>query len=95
MHNVLKNHKYDSRRRIVLKTGLISFRDTSIECFVLNISAGGAGLVVDSDVAIPFSFGLEISDEQIRRRCLVVWRYDGQIGVAFDLDPAAPNARSD
>jgi hypothetical protein len=95
MHNVLKNHKYDSRRRIVLKTGLICFHGTSIECFVLNISAGGAGLVVDSDVAIPFSFDLEISDERIRRRCLVVWRYGRQIGVVFDLEPAGPNVRSD
>jgi PilZ domain len=94
MHNVLKNHKYDSRRRIVLKAGLISFQDTRIGCFVLNISAGGAGLVVESDAAIPFSFDLEIGDERIRRRCLVVWRNDRQIGVAFDLDPADPRARS-
>ena len=90
MHNVLKNHKYDSRRRIVLKTGLISFQDTRIGCFVLNISAGGAGLVVESDAAIPFSFDLEIGDERIRRRCLVVWRNDRQIGVGIRFGPGRP-----
>jgi PilZ domain len=94
MHNVLRNHKYDTRRRIVLKTGMISFHDTRIGCFVLTISTGGAGLVLESDAALPFSFDLEIGDERIRRRCVVVWRNDRQIGVAFDIDPASSNAPS-
>jgi hypothetical protein len=94
MYNVLKNHKYDSRRKIVLKTGLISFQDTRIGCFVLNISTGGAGLVLENDAALPFSFDLEIGDDRIRRRCLVVWRNDRQVGVAFDLDPASAKTRS-
>jgi hypothetical protein len=90
MHNVLKSHKYDSRRRIVLKAGVISFQDTRIECFVLNISTGGAGLVLESDAALPFSFDLEIGDENLQRRCIVVWRNDRQVGVAFDFAPASP-----
>jgi hypothetical protein len=94
MHGVLKNHKYDSRRMIVLKAGSISFQDTCIACVVLNISAGGAGLIVESDAAIPFAFDLEIGDECIHRRCLLVWRNDRQIDVTFDLDAASgPKAR--
>ena len=53
---------------------------------MLNISTGGAGLVLDSDVPLPFSFDLEIDGEQIRRRCLVVWRNDCLLGVSFNLD---------
>lgn len=89
MQNALKNYKHDSRRKMVLKAGTISFQETTIGCFVLNISTGGAGLVVESDVAIPYLFDLEIDGENIHRRCLVVWRNDLQIGVSFDFDRSA------
>jgi PilZ domain len=84
MPNTLKNHKPDGRRTVILKPGVISFRDTRIECLVLNISTGGAGLVIAADIAIPFAFELEISDERIRRRCVLVWRNDDHLGVCFD-----------
>jgi hypothetical protein len=86
MQKSLKAWQADGPRNVVLKDGLICFRDTNIGCFVLNISTDGAGLVLDSDVPIPFSFDLEIDGEHIRRRCLVVWRNDCLLGVSFDLD---------
>lgn len=84
MQNALKNYKHDSQRKIVQKSGLISFHGVSIRCFVLNISSGGAGLVLESEAAIPFAFELTIGDERIRRRCLMVWRDNRQMGVVFD-----------
>ena len=86
MQDSLRKYKHDSRRKIVLKAGSISFRDTRVGCIILNISAGGAGLLLESDVALPFSFDLEIGGERTRHRCLIVWRNDRQIGVTFDLD---------
>lgn len=86
MQKMLKAYQADGPRKIVLKDGLICFQDRSIGCFVLNISTGGAGLVLDSDVPIPFAFDLEIDGEPIRRRCLVVWRSDCLLGVSFDLE---------
>lgn len=83
---MLKAYQADGPREVVLKDGLICFQDTNIGCFVLNISTGGAGLVLDSDVPIPFSFVLEIDGEHIRRRSLVVWRSDCLLGVSFDLN---------
>ncbi len=74
----------DVPRKIVLKPGSISFQEMNIGCFVVNISTGGAGLVIEGDVHIPFSFDLEIDGERVRRRCLVVWRNDRRIGVSFD-----------
>jgi hypothetical protein len=51
----------------------------------LNISVGGAGLIVESEIAIPFSFDLEIGEDCVRRHCRIVWRNDHQIGVSFDF----------
>ena len=86
--SALKSYKPDSRRRLVLKAGTVSFPGMSIGCFVLNISNGGAGLVVESDIAIPLSLDLEISEERVRRRCTLVWRNERQLGVSFDSDQA-------
>lgn len=82
----MKAFQADGPRKIVLKGGSVHFQGTSVGCFVLNISTGGAGLVVESDVPIPFSFELEIGDERVRRRCHMVWRNDRQLGVSFDPD---------
>ncbi|QOZ28280.1 PilZ domain-containing protein [Bradyrhizobium sp. CCBAU 51753] len=70
-----------------MKRGTIYFRDSSLGCLVLNISTGGAGLAVESDVAIPLAFELEIESEPIRRRCVVAWRLERRLGVTFELDP--------
>jgi hypothetical protein len=85
MPNALKSFKQDGRRKVVLKAGTISFQGIRVDCFVLNISVGGAGLIVESEIAIPFSFDLEIGEDCVRRHCRIVWRNDHQIGVSFDF----------
>ena len=69
-----------------MKRGTIFFRNTSVECLVLNISTGGAGLAVESDAALPFAFDLEIESEPIRRHCILVWRVERRLGVTFEVD---------
>lgn len=69
-----------------MKRGTLFFRNTSVECLVLNISTGGAGLAVESDVAIPFAFDLEIEGEPIWRHCILVWRLERRLGVTFEFD---------
>jgi hypothetical protein len=86
MRGGLGNYKQDSRRKVVLKPGVISFQSERISCVVLNISSGGAGLVLEDDDAIPFAFDLQISGEHIRRSCLLVWRNDRHLGVLFNSD---------
>jgi PilZ domain len=96
---MLKCHPTDGPRQLVLKGGLIHFEQTNLDCFVLNVSSGGAGLVLDSNASIPLTFGLEIDGERLRRRrCRVVWRNDCHLGVSFDPErqpsitfPATPN----
>jgi len=86
VNTILKRYKTDSHRTILMKRGTIHFRDTSVGCLVLNISTGGAGLVVESDAVIPFAFDLEIESEPIRRHCVVVWRLERRLGVTFEFD---------
>jgi len=82
----IKKYKTDSQRTILMKRGTLFFRDTSVGCLVLNISTAGAGLAVESDVAIPFAFDLEIESEPIRRHCILVWRLERRLGVTFEFD---------
>ena len=86
MSTTIKRYKIDSQRTVLMKRGTIFFRNTSIGCLVLNISTGGAGLAVQSDVAIPFAFDLEIESEPIRRHCILVWRLQRRLGVTFEFD---------
>ena len=86
MSTTIKKYKTDSQRTILMKRGTLFFRDTSVGCLVLNISTAGAGLAVESDVAIPFAFDLEIESEPIRRHCILVWRLERQLGVTFEFD---------
>ncbi|WP_342727062.1 hypothetical protein AAFG07_09595 [Bradyrhizobium sp. B097] len=86
MSTTIKRYKTDSQRTVLMKRGTIFFRTTSVGCLVLNISTGGAGLAVESDVAIPFAFDLEIESEPIRRHCILVWRLERRLGVTFEFD---------
>jgi hypothetical protein len=91
----LKGFKPDGARWPVLRHGLIFSQDASVACFVLNRSRGGAGLVLQRDVSLPRLFDLEIDGENMRRRCLLVWRDQCRIGVSFDMERAAEIAQDD
>lgn len=86
MSTTIKRYKTDSQRTILMKRGTIFFRNSSVDCLVLNISTGGAGLALESDVAVPLAFELEIESEPIRRRCVVAWRLERRFGVTFEYE---------
>jgi hypothetical protein len=65
----------------------------SRECTVLDVSDGGARIMVSQRMRIPTEFWLVFSrDGKKRRRCRVVWRSEDQIGVTYlgQLQPAEP-----
>jgi hypothetical protein len=70
-------------RRRMLKSGSIAFGGGAITCTVRNLSSTGAGLDVASPVGIPDQFTLISEIDQGQRRCTVVWRKEGRIGVVF------------
>lgn len=55
------------------------------QCTMLDVSAGGARLKVDGDITVPDQFTLFLSkiDGRLKRRCVIAWRKDKQIGVRF------------
>ena len=57
------------------------------ECLITNISRDGARLFSEG-VPVPDQFDLTIN-ESLARRCQVVWRLGGEIGVKF-LDGSIP-----
>ena len=64
-----------------------SERGTPRQCLITNISADGARLFTE-DATVPEQFDLVIA-ENLERRCQVVWRLGGEIGVRF-LDGSVP-----
>ena len=68
-----------------------SERGAQRQCLITNISADGARLFTE-DAVVPEQFDLTIA-ENVLRRCQVVWRLGGEIGVRF-LDGALPLGRS-
>ena len=93
MRAVLKEKERRRQPRLVVNrtTTWRSERGTPRQCLITNISADGARLFTE-DAAVPEQFDLVIA-ENLERRCQVVWRLGGEIGVRF-LDGALPLGRS-
>lgn len=72
-----------TQRQRVLKAGTISFGGASIDCTIRNLTSLGASLNVASPVGIPDKFLLIVRSDDSARQCIVVWRKEKQIGVAF------------
>jgi hypothetical protein len=54
-----------------------------IDCIIRNMSQIGAALEVQSTVGIPDDFILLIKPGFVKRRCRVVWRSAGRLGIEF------------
>ena len=74
-------------RRKVEQLVLMTSDNGSIigQCVMLDVSAGGARLKLNGDFAVPEQFTLFLSkiDGRLKRRCVIAWRKDKQIGVRF------------
>ncbi|WP_429034279.1 PilZ domain-containing protein [Bradyrhizobium sp. I1.14.4] len=70
-------------RRNVARAARISFARHSMTCIVRNLSATGAAVEATDPADIPDSFRLVLEMEATERRCRVVWRRKGRIGVQF------------
>ena len=70
-------------RHRVLQTGKIIFehRRCVVDCTVRNLSNMGALLRVQSTLGIPEHFDLSIAERE--RRCVVTWKTDESLGIAF------------
>ena len=57
-------------------------------CFMTNVSASGAKLVIEAGINVPDWFVLALArNASVRRDCEVVWRAATSIGVRFVAPP--------
>jgi hypothetical protein len=57
---------------------------TKSECFVLDVSPGGAKIMTDAEIDVSDRFGLAlVPDRPKRQPCEVVWRRGNIYGVKF------------
>ena len=72
------------RKQLGYPARIFLWGDQGVGCTVLDISNGGAMLVVHDVKAIPDTFLLLLSQGGgVRRKCKVVRRLIGEIGVQF------------
>jgi hypothetical protein len=55
----------------------------AIDCFVEDISDGGAKLSVPDENKVPDNFILILKNTRIRRKCNVIWRSRRSVGLQF------------
>ena len=79
------NERRQEPRPRALKAAKIIFnhRCSTIDCTVRNLSAHGAKLIVGTQVGIPDTFDLTFAADGTNRPCKVIWRKEGELGVAF------------
>jgi hypothetical protein len=65
---------------------VIDDQTAEIECFVLDVSPGGAKIVTDAEIDVSGRFLLTlVPSHPKRQRCEVVWRDGTTFGVKFVL----------
>ena len=73
-------------RELTFKTGKVTFGENmpGVECAILNVSEGGACILVPEEAEIPAKFRLVIDGEIRIRLCCVRWRNRTRIGLSFE-----------
>jgi hypothetical protein len=74
----------------VSKPATIGTGKNAIHCIVRDLSTSGAAIEVESQINIPDSFVIFVTEYDLHLPCSVVWRKDYRIGVAFDLEDPSP-----
>lgn len=81
-------------RHVVCQPGQMIDADGSRigECNMLDVSAGGARLQLVDSASVPDEFILVLAQftSSVRRRCVVAWRTEAEVGIRFVFDGGAP-----
>jgi hypothetical protein len=76
----------EPRRELHKRPAWITVDDgmTKRECFVLDVSPGGAKIMTDAEIDVSDSFGLVlVPTHPTRQPCEVVWRRGNTYGIKF------------
>jgi hypothetical protein len=83
----------EPRRQLQKRSAWISVDDgtTKIECFVLDVSPGGAKIMTDAAIDVRDSFVLALVPNHPKHQsCEVVWRRGKTYGIKFLPDHDSP-----
>jgi hypothetical protein len=86
------NQRQHARYRIAADAA-IRFRDQKVACKVLDVSASGAGLVLEAELDLPERFDL-VARNGAAFPVHVAWRSGRRCGVIFDPAAQARMARN-
>ena len=78
----------EPRRQLNAKPAWLTIDDevTKTECFVMDVSPGGARIMTDAAIDVSDRFKLAlVPDHPKRQRCEVVWRRGNTFGIKFVL----------
>jgi hypothetical protein len=75
-------------RQLTLKTARITsdFIPDILPCAILDLSAGGACLLVADATPLPNEFDLTIDHTGDKWRCKIAWKIRHRVGVSFVSD---------
>lgn len=88
-----RENREHHRHQFEMPAGIETADGSRIEATVCDLSQGGACLKVANCATLPDEFHLALSKD-IRRRCRVAWRGDGQVGVKFVAAAQAATKRN-
>jgi len=76
-----RNHS----RELTLQTGKLSTGESasSVDCAILDISDGGACILVPNAEEIPATFTLTVDRTKTTLSCVTKWKTGNRIGVSF------------
>ena len=77
--------KRTSERHLTLQTARITCTDNSfsLECAILDVSDGGACILVPEGAPVPEMFTLSLDHDKSLHRCRRAWRKGARVGVSF------------
>ena len=75
------------RERVLLAAKIEFNKNQSVfDCFVKDLSGGGARLAMASTLGVPDLFTLCVPARNMRQPCRVVWCNEREAGVSFAVD---------
>lgn len=89
MEEIAVREQRKHERRLTLKTANIHFdvNGEERECAVLDLSDGGACVIVASTTDVPDTFALTTDRDGLTRECKVIWRKGNRLGLSFKGSP--------
>ena len=73
----------DDRPSYEFAATIIAQSKNGIDCTIIDLNLGGAGLVVDADADIPSLIRLRLGHKSLPVLCRLVWRIENRAGIEF------------